>query len=79
MTLSYLKNMPIYFSSGKYKLSIHSFIATKYLPPNPMAIFGATAKDDWWRMIEICSFFSPELDNVSSLSLLITQSFQYPF
>ena len=37
MTLSYLKNMPIYFSSGKYKLSIHSFISTKYLAPNPMA------------------------------------------
>ena len=58
MTLSYLKNMPIYFSSGKYKLSIHSFIATKYLVPNPMAIFGATTlEDDWQRMIEICNFF----------------------
>ena len=66
MTYSYLKNMPIYFSSGKYKLSIHSFIATKYLVPNPMAIFGATAlKDDLWRMIEICKvFLNPNLDNV---------------
>ena len=28
--------------AGKYKLSIHSFIATKYLVLNPVAIFGAT-------------------------------------
>ena len=52
MTLSYLKTMSIYFSSGKYKLSIHSYSAKKYLVPNPMAIFGATTlnfrlKDDW--------------------------------
>ena len=65
MTLSYLKNMPIYFSSGKYKLSIHSFIATKYLVPNPMTIFGATdLKNDWWGMIKICNCFSPDFDNV---------------
>ena len=65
MTFSYLKDVPIYFSSGKYRLSIHSFIARKYLVPNPMAIFGATAlKDDWWRMIKYAIFFSPELDNV---------------
>ena len=58
MTLSYLKNMPIYFSSENYKLSLRSFIATKYLVPNPIAIFGATApKDDWWQMIEISNFF----------------------
>ena len=30
MSLSYLQNMPIYFSSGKYKLSIHSFLIYCY-------------------------------------------------
>ena len=65
MTLSYLKNMPIYFSSLKYKLSIRSFIATKYLVPNPMAIFGATALG--WLVADdknMQFFLSPELDNV---------------
>ena len=30
MSLRYLQNMPIYFPSGKYKLSIRSFIAAQF-------------------------------------------------
>ena len=57
MRLRYLQNIPIYFPSGKYKLSIRSFIAAQYLVPNDnIKWWCPSQKVDWW-MIEICKFF----------------------
>ena len=62
MSLRDLQNMPIYFPSGKYELSICFFIATQYFIP--VTIFSGaplkriTGEDD--RNTQM--FFTPELD-----------------
>ena len=49
ISIRYLQNIPIYFPSEKYKLSIRSFIATQYFIPNDNIYWCPSQKDDWWR------------------------------
>ena len=44
---SYLQNMPIYFPSGKYKLTIRSFLEYCYTQSFWYATFRALQKDVW--------------------------------
>ena len=63
MSYRHLQNMPIYFPSGKYKVSVRSFIA--HNTSCPMTLFSGapikrmTGEDD--RNTQ--TFFSLELDN----------------